>query len=210
MTTFLRTGHGAGAGSPRIEVSPVDELSVGIPAPSGAPDSAKAARLAKVKRAPRGQIADAESAAILGSLGGLKKAEKDRKAADLPALVTKLGLRDVTATDFLPYLADAEEFSDHEQKRIASVVGGGACGNAPASFISSAALQLAASRFSFARGDLVTGSRLANDSRQNLLAAHELVAREAVARRDANPGADHAAVLAAFSRPKPTGGTNGS
>jgi hypothetical protein len=174
--------NGRGDGMPRIEVARLDELPAGVPAPSGQPDSAKAEKLAKVKRAPKGQVADPESAAILGRLGGLKKAEKDRKAADIPALVTKLGLRDVDAPDFLPYLADAEEFSLHEQDRMARVVGGGTCGNAPASFISSAALQLGASRYCFARGDLAMGSKLANDSRQNLLAAHELCAKEAAAR----------------------------
>jgi hypothetical protein len=55
--------------------------------------------------------------------------------------------------------------------------------------VASAALQLAWSRYlsdlSAASGDpelAVTASRLANDSRQNLLAAHELCAREAQAR----------------------------
>jgi hypothetical protein len=66
---------------------------------------------------------------------------------------------------------------------LARDVGGGVCGTAPSSIIASAALQLAASRFAFeVLGDMVLGSRLANDSRQNLLAAHELVAREAQAR----------------------------
>jgi hypothetical protein len=45
-------------------------------------------------------------------------------------------------------------------------------------------LQLAASRFAFDRGEPELGSKLANDSRQNLLAAHELCAREAASRRD--------------------------
>jgi hypothetical protein len=49
--------------------------------------------------------------------------------------------------------------------------------------VASAALQLAASRFAFeVLGDMQLGSRLANDSRQNLLAAHELCAREALSR----------------------------
>jgi hypothetical protein len=49
--------------------------------------------------------------------------------------------------------------------------------------VASAALQLAASRFAFeVLGDLELGSKLANDSRQNLLAAHELCAREGKAR----------------------------
>jgi hypothetical protein len=49
--------------------------------------------------------------------------------------------------------------------------------------VASASLQLAASRFAFeVLGDMTLGSRLADASRQNLLAAHELCAREATAR----------------------------
>jgi hypothetical protein len=54
--------------------------------------------------------------------------------------------------------------------------------------VASAALQLAASRYLFdlagqGNPDLfAVASKLANDSRQNLLAAHELCAREAKAR----------------------------
>lgn len=199
---------GRGDGIPRIEVARLDELPEGVPAPIGTPDAAKAATLAAVKRTPGGRLADPASAALLGRIGGQTKAEKQRAKGDIPTLVRGLGLREVSAEDFLPYLADAEDFTEHEQKRLAQVVGGGTCGNAPASFVASAALQLAASRFSFARGDLVAGSKLANDSRQNLLAAHELCAREAQARHATNPGDANASVLAAFSRPK--GAPNGS
>jgi len=48
--------------------------------------------------------------------------------------------------------------------------------------VASAALQLAASRWAFDRGEFELGSRLANDSRQNLAAAHEYCAKEARAR----------------------------
>ena len=80
-----------------------------------------------------------------------------------------------------PYLADAEAFAAAEVTRLAQTVGGGHCGAAPASMVQSAALQLAASRAAFASGDFDRGSKLANDSRQNLLAAHELCAKEAKA-----------------------------
>jgi len=66
-------------------------------------------------------------------------------------------------------------------------------GPAPASIISTAAMQLGASRWAYDRGAetgdaslLAQASRLANDSRQNLLAAHELAAREAKARPGEN------------------------
>lgn len=58
--------------------------------------------------------------------------------------------------------------------------------------VASAGLQLAASRWAFDRGAeqndaslIKLGSSLANDSRQNLLAAYELATREAAARQAA-------------------------
>jgi hypothetical protein len=84
---------------------------------------------------------------------------------------------------FEPYAKAARAFRRAQVTALARSVGGGHCGPAPASIIASAALQLAASRFAFeVLGDMTLGSRLANDSRQNLLAAHELCAREAQAR----------------------------
>lgn len=81
------------------------------------------------------------------------------------------------------YARAARGFRKAHITTLARSVGGGHCGPAPASIIASAALQFAASRFAFeVLGDMTLGSRLANDSRQNLLAAHELCAREAQAR----------------------------
>ena len=67
--------------------------------------------------------------------------------------------------------------------------GGGEVGPGPASVVSTAALQMAASRWLADEGArtgsakmLLDASRLADSSRQNLLAAHELAAREAAAR----------------------------
>ena len=66
---------------------------------------------------------------------------------------------------------------------------GGSVGPAPSTIVASAGLQLAASRWAFDRGAeqndaslFKLGSTLANDSRQNLLAAYELATREAAAR----------------------------
>ncbi len=100
----------------------------------------------------------------------------------MPALARKLGLRDVVAPDLLPYLADAAEFAEHECTRLAQVVGGGVCGTAPSVLVQTAALQVAGSRYAFAKGDLVTGSRLGDAARANLLSAHDLCAKEAAAR----------------------------
>lgn len=73
--------------------------------------------------------------------------------------------------------------------------------------VATAALQLAWSRCLFDKAAkdgnpelAVTASRLANDSRQNLLAAHELCAREAEARRKNAPAAAHTALLAAAAQ----------
>jgi hypothetical protein len=196
----LRNGHGRGAGVLRIEVLPADEQPAGVPAASGQPDPARIAALADVRRKPKGQVADSESAAILGSLGGKAKAEKERLEAEVPVLVQGLGLRNVTAADFLPYMKDAIEFDEYERGRLARTVGGGICEGGPATMVSSGALQLAGSRFSFAHGDLVMGSKLANDSRQNLMAATEMCAKEAVARRAV--GVDpHRALVAALGGP---------
>ncbi len=94
---------------------------------------------------------------------------------------------------------------------LARTVGGGVCGPAPASIIASAALQLAASRFAYeVLGDVALGSKLSNDSRQNLLAAHELCAREAQSRQAQKPNSAHEAAAAAFASPAKKGsGDNG-
>jgi hypothetical protein len=159
-----------------------DELAAGVPASTEVPDPATAKALASVRRVHGGKVADAESASILGSLGGKAKAKRDRALASTSALVQGLGLRDVSATEFLAYLGHAEAFAVAECERLAQLVGGGECGMGPSSMVQSAALQLAGSRFAFARGDLIAGSRLADASRANLMSARDECAREAAAR----------------------------
>jgi hypothetical protein len=92
-------------------------------------------------------------------------------------------------SEFRPYKAAAVSFRRAQCVSLAASVGGGFCGPAPSSMVASAALQLAWSRyFSDQAADggdselALTASRLADASRQNLLAAHELCAREAMAR----------------------------
>lgn len=168
----LRTGHGAGAGVPRIEVLPVDEL------PDGVPDNARAD--SPTDRGERGLFAPGNA---LARKGGRARAGKTR-------LADRLGLRALPdGSAFAPYKASAVSFRRAQCAALAASVGGGHCGPAPSSFVASAALQLAWSRY---LADLAaeTGSpelalqasKLANDSRQNLLGAHELCAREAAAR----------------------------
>ena len=162
----LRTGHGNGAGSPRIEVLPADELPEGVPAPAREESPAD--------RGDRGKFAEGNS---LAASGGRARAGHTR-------LARRLRLGETFADPrFEPYAAAARGFRRAHVTMLATTVGGGFCGPAPSSIIASAALQLAGSRFAFeVLGDMVLGSRLADASRQNLLAAHELCAREAVAR----------------------------
>jgi hypothetical protein len=90
---------------------------------------------------------------------------------------------------YAPYTRLAREWRDEHMATLAATVGGGAVGPGPASIVSTAALQMAASRWLFDRGAeagsarmLADASRLGDSSRQSLLAAHELCAREAKAR----------------------------
>lgn len=168
-------------GRRRAQAPRGDELAAGVPATARAPDPVTAAALAAISRAPGGTVADSESAAVLGRLGGRAKAERDRALAETPALVRRLGLRKVSAEELLPYLDDAEAFAEAECARLAALVGGGECSFGPSSMVQSAALQLAGSRCAFARGDLITGSRLADASRANLMSARDECAREALA-----------------------------
>jgi hypothetical protein len=100
----------------------------------------------------------------------------------MPALVRKLGLHGVAAAEFATYIPEAQEFAEAECARLAQLVGGGVCGFGPSSMVQSAALQLAASRCAFDRGELLLGSRLADASRANLMSARDECAREALAR----------------------------
>lgn len=184
----LRNGHGTGAGVPRIEVLPPDELPVGEPA-NARPESPS-------DRGERGQFAPGNG---LAAKGGRSRAGKTRLAA-------RLGLRSLPAgSAFATYKASAVSFRRAQCAALAASVGGGHCGPAPSSFVASAALQLAWSRYlsdlaaETGNGELaIQSSKLANDSRQNLLAAHELCAREAVARRDATPTNPSHALVAAL------------
>lgn len=166
----LRSGHGTGAGVPRIEVLPVDELPAGVAVKERHPGAA-------IERDSQGRLADTQSARELGRKGGLAKAGQTRLGS---ALALGGAFSDPR---FEPYAKSAKAFRRAQVHRLAITVGGGECGPAPASMVASAALQLAGSRFAFeVLGDMQLGSRLANDSRQNLLGAHELCAKEALAR----------------------------
>ena len=168
----LRNGHGAGAGQPRIEVLPVDEL------PAGVPDVAR--HESPSDRRPGGLFAPGNS---LARLGGKARAGKTR-------LADRLGLKSLAdSSEFRPYKAAAVSFRRAQCAELAKTVGGGMCGPAASSMVASAALQLAWSRYlsdlAAVDGDAelaLRASKLADASRQNLLAAHELCAKEAQSR----------------------------
>jgi hypothetical protein len=168
----LRAGHGTGRGSPRIEVLPADELPAGTPAP--ARETSPSDRGEAGRFAPGNKLARA---------GGKATAGKSR-------LASKLGLRALPdGSAFRPYRAAASSFRRAHCAALAAGVGGGYCGPAPSSLVASAALTLAWSRYF---GDLAAeagdpelamkAARLGETSRQHLLGAHELCAREAQAR----------------------------
>lgn len=171
----LRTGHGAGRGTPRIEVLPVDELPAGVPADARpAPD-----------RNPSGTFRASPGTTALAREGA-KAAAESRQLAQL------LGLRKVPADHpFAPYVVFAKEWRDAYTAQLISDVGGGVISAGAAAVIANAAMQLACSRWLLDRGsetgnskDLVEASRLADASRQNILAAWELAAKGANARPD--------------------------
>ncbi len=174
-------------GELRPGVARLDELPAGIP--SAAEPASRADFDARGKFAPGNAMA---------RQGGRARAGKTR-------LADRLGLRNLPeGAAFAPYKASAVSFRRAQCSALAASVGGGYCGPAPSSFVASAALQLAWSRYfsdaAAAGGDpelALTASRLADASRQNLIAAHELCAKEGQARPPAKT--PHATLVAALS-----------
>lgn len=169
----LRSGHGRGKGRPHIEVLPVDELPAGVPA---------RARQA-APRDSAGRLLPGPATSELARAGGFAAAEA-RQLGQLLGLWTP-----PEGHAFAPYARLGREWRDAHMAQLGATVGGGHVGPGPASIVSTAALQLAASRWlsdvGAETGDaksLLDASRLADASRQNLLAAHELCAKEAQSR----------------------------
>ncbi len=168
----VRKGHGTGAGVPRVEVLPVDELPAGVPADAGA-DSRMAATEA-------GRFAPGNRRSVLGG----------RAKLGTSRLTSRLGLSTLPEGDaFAAYRRAAATFRRVQCAELARTVGGGVCGPGPSSVVASAALALAWSRFlsdeAARTGDAelaMRSARLGETSRQHLLAAHELAAKEATAR----------------------------
>jgi hypothetical protein len=169
----LRTGHGNGRGSPRIEVLPVNELPAGVQEPARP----------NVPRTDSGRFVGGPAQSALARQGAKARHESLQ-------LARLLGLWTPSEADaYYPYHRLAHEWRDAHMANLAATVGGGHVGPGPASVVSTAAIQLGASRYlsdlGAKAGDakmLLDASRLADASRQNLLAAHELAAKEAKAR----------------------------
>lgn len=156
-----------------VEVARHDELPEGTPAPAR-PDAS---------RDDAGRFLPGAGTSAIARSGALA-AHQARQLGQL------LGLwAPPEGHAYAPYARLGREWRDQHMTTLAATVGGGEVGPGPASVVSTAALQMAASRWLFDKGAefgdarmLTDASRLANDSRQNLLAAHELVAKEAAAR----------------------------
>lgn len=180
-------------GRRRPLVPRVDELPAGVPAP---------ARPAP-QRDATGRFQAGAGTTELARAGGLAAGE----ARQLGQL---LGLWEVPeGHSFAPYARLAREWRDAHIAQLAATVGGGRIGPGPASVISSAAMQLAASRLLYDVGAdvgeaklLLDASKLADASRANLLSAHELAAKEAKA-RPRDPMEAQRALEAAFGRKDP-------
>lgn len=171
----LRKGHGNGAGVPRIEVLPADELPAPIPA---LPE--------QVERRADGTLANPEAAKALGAKGGLAKAQKKK-------LLQGMGLVDMAEDNsFTPYYKAAQAWLEAEVGVYAAMCGG-ALGPGPSALLGNAAIALAMSRY---LSDKAYNEQNELHSRQALrywdamkqqkLAALELGVREAKMRADLN------------------------
>lgn len=167
---MLRRG---GRGAPRPEPVAADHLPAGVPGPARP----------KPGRDAQGRFLPGAATAAVSRQGGKARQE----AAALQRLLGLWSCPD--DHDWSRYAALARSWRDDYMRDLAQTVGGGVIGPGPASLASSSALQLAASRWLYDRGaaagdkeELLAASRLANDARQNLLAAHEIAAKEAKAR----------------------------
>lgn len=169
----LRNGHGNGAGTPRVEVLPPDELPAGTPAPA------------------RPAAARDGSGKFIEGAGTTELAREGARARHESAQLARLlGLwTPPEGHEAYPYHSLARDWRDAHMAQLAATVGGGSVGPGPASLVASAALALGASRYCYDLGYRTGDASLLRDagqhadrSKQALLAAHELCAREAKAR----------------------------
>lgn len=179
-----------------LETLPVEELPAGVPADARSESPGD--------RRERGRFAAGNT---LARLGGQARKGKAR-------LVDRLGLRSLPDDSlFRPYKASAVAFRRTTCAELARTVGAGVCGPIPSSFVASAALALAWSRFYFDAAadtldaDMVSlASKLSDASSSLLRQASEYCAKEAIARSKQQPQDLGAVLLAAAAgdRKEPT------
>jgi len=164
----LRTGHGRGAGSPRIEVLPPDEL-----------PPASSANTGRRERGPDGKFLPGNTVA------------RSRRLRPGPRGLVGV---DQTSDEFRPFARWGARYGAHRRRELASSHGGEISAGVGA-IIESAAQAMAASRYlqtlASQKNDpelFKQASQLASTARQHELAAWELAARECQARpKKANP-----------------------
>jgi hypothetical protein len=161
-----------------------------------------------VERRRDGRLASAEAARALGKRGGLARARRRADARAWGATVGLGRLLEMTTEERLsPFVGEAEAWLKAQCEACARDVGGGQLSPGVVSILRTAAWERLYSAFLFdcatrssfawdaerdAKGELralgprtdlvIVAGRLGDSSRQNLLAAHELAAREAQAR----------------------------
>lgn len=162
----LRSGHGTGAGSPRIEVLPPDEL------PSATPSL------------PVRPSRDAAGRFVRGNTEGVAKRVK-------PGVRGSLGI-DKADPRYKAFARWGARYGAHRRRELALAHGGSISAGVGA-IVESAAQAMAASRFvqslAAESGDaelFKQAAALASTARQHELAAWELAAREAQARPKTN------------------------
>jgi hypothetical protein len=172
MGMALRKGHGAGKGTPRVEVLPPDELgSVGgvaaLPEISGPNDKDALGRFL-----PGHQLA---------ARGGRKGYSK---------LASRIDMGDGVSPTFSKYKQLAASFRRAHCRELAQNVGGGVCGTGPSLLVAQASRAAAWSAYyndiaMSGGGDatvVLQSLRMGETARQHLLAAHEMCAKEAKSR----------------------------
>lgn len=207
--TFVRAGHGQGAGRPHVEVPPHDELPAGIPAEeTGEPPATDPGPAPLAVRDERGRFLPGQGTREIGARGGRPRgsnsAVKWGKALRLGGLLKVLE----DDQNLAPLIRESQRWYRTKVREVAAAVGGGVASAGVVSVLKTAAWQRAFSSALFElaakrayawrveevdgkkrpepRFDLVAmASKLGNDSRQNLLAAHSLAALEAAANREA-------------------------
>jgi len=206
----LVKGHGNGAGQPRIEVPSAARVPIGVPWEPAAKPTAEADRSPDLP--PGGVLGPGAPPRLISSEKLFPKSGKfqrgnriselgGRAKAGTAKLLTEMGI--TRSTTFKPFKAKAKAFARAQQNEMARSVGGGFCGPSPSSMIQSAAIQMAYAAWLQDKAErlmddetnlaevreLLGESRtFQNSSRQNLLAAHEMCAREATSRRNSKTG----------------------